>query len=79
MVSAMITNITKELKKVFELMLQTHPARQLFIKVEVIDTKNKVVNEVSGSAISGSYNIDSSASIRRTCSITFNLEFIICF
>ena len=61
-------------KKDFELKLQTHPTRQLFIKVEVIDTDNKVIAEVSGSVVNGNYNIDSAAAIRRSCSITFNLE-----
>ena len=58
----------------FELKLQKHPIRQLFIKIEVIDTDNKVIAEVSGSATGGNYNIDNSATIRRTCSITFNIE-----
>ena len=65
------TNIDK---KNFELKLQTYPTRQLFVKIEIIDTDDKVINEVSGSAIGGNYNIDNSSAIRRTCSITFNLE-----
>ena len=66
-----ITNIDK---KDFELKLQTHPTRQLFIKIEVMDTNDKVIAEVSGSAVDGNYNIDNSSPLRRTCSITFNLE-----
>lgn len=61
-------------RKEFEIKLQTHSVRQLFIKIEILDTYDRVINEVSGSAIGGNYNIDNSASIRRTCSITFNLE-----
>lgn len=60
--------------KDIELKLQTAQTRQLFIKIEIIDTNNKVINEVSGSSISGQYNIDGSSSVRRTCSVTFNLE-----
>lgn len=76
MVSEMAQNqiINDITKKEFELKLQTHPVRQLFVKIEILDTDNNVINEVSGSAIGGNYNIDNSASIRRTCSITFNLE-----
>lgn len=61
-------------RKHLELKLQTLPTRQLFVKIEILDTNNRVIEEVSGSATGGNYNIDSSASIRRTCSITFNLE-----
>lgn len=60
--------------KQLELELQTKSTRQLFIKIEILDQDDKVINEVSGSAIGGNYNIDSSAAIRRTCSIKFNLE-----
>lgn len=69
-----ITLLTAEQRKDLELQLQTYTTRQLFIKIEIIDTKNNVVAEVSGRAISGNYNIDGSSSVRRTCSVTFCLE-----
>ena len=69
-----IISLTSEQRKNIELQLQTYTTRQLFIKIEIIDTKNNVVAEVSGRAISGNYNIDSSSSVRRTCSVTFCLE-----
>lgn len=57
-----------------ELYLQTQSVRQVFVKIEILDQHDNVIDEVSGSAIGGSYNIDSKSAIRRTCSITFNLE-----
>lgn len=57
-----------------ELKLQTSQIRQLFIKIEILDQTDKVIDEVSGSAIGGNYNIDASSAVRRTCSITFKLE-----
>ena len=57
-----------------ELDLQTKLTRQVYIKIEILDQNDKVINEVSGSAISGNYNIDSESAIRRSCSVTFNLE-----
>ena len=48
------TLLTTEQRKNIELQLQTATTRQLFIKIEIIDTKNNVVAEVSGKAISGS-------------------------
>lgn len=68
------TLLTAEQLKNIELQLQTATTRQLFIKIEIIDTNNNVVSEVSGKAISGSYNIDSSSAVRRTCSVIFCLE-----
>lgn len=65
---------TLQEQKQLELELQTNPIRRLFVKIEILDQDNNVKNEVSGSAIGGSYNIDSTSAIRRTCSITFNLE-----
>ena len=65
-----MTNINQDI----ELQLQTSQTRQLFIKIEILDTDNNVINEVSGRAISGQYNIDSSSDVRRTCSVSFNLE-----
>ena len=61
--------------KNLELKLQTQSKRQRFIKIEILDENNDVVTEVSGTAISGNYNIDSSAAIRRTCSVSFKLEY----
>lgn len=70
-----INNTMSEyVRKNIELKLQSQPVRQLYVKIEIIDTNDDIINEVSGSAVSGSYNIDSSAAIRRTCSIVFNLE-----
>jgi hypothetical protein len=66
-------NISKENRN-FEIKLQTEAVRQLFVKIEILDTRNNVINEVSGSAIGGSYNIDSTSAIRRTCSVQFKLE-----
>lgn len=76
-----LTHYTSEEIKQLELDLQTKLTRQVFVKIEILgqdpldpNKKDKVINEVSGSAISGNYNIDSMSAIRRTCSITFNLE-----
>ena len=66
--------LSPEAIKSLELQLQTQSRRQRFIKIEVLDTNNNVVAEVSGTAIGGNYNIDSSADIRRTCSVSFRLE-----
>ena len=54
--------------------IQTHFIRYLCFKIEIIDKDNYIINEVSGSAIDGSYNITSNSPIRRTCNLTFNLE-----
>ena len=69
-----LINYTSEEIKQLELDLQTRLTRQVFVKIEILKQNNEVINEVSGSAISGNYNIDSTSAIRRTCSITFNLE-----
>lgn len=69
-----LSNYTSEEIKQLELDLQTKLTRQIFVKIEILDQDDKVINEVSGSAISGNYNIDSTSAIRRTCSITFKLE-----
>lgn len=69
-----VSNYTSEEIKQLELDLQTRLTRQVFIKIEILDQTDKVIDEVSGSAISGNYNIDSTSAIRRTCSITFNLK-----
>ena len=66
--------LNQEETKRIELKLQTQSVRQLFIKIEIIDENNNIVSEVAGSAMDGSYNIDNSSAIRRTCSITFKLE-----
>ena len=54
--------------------LQTQSSRELFVKIEIIDVSNDIVGEIAGRAINGNYNIDNSASLRRTCSVTFLLE-----
>lgn len=69
-----LSNYTSEEIKQLELDLQTKLTRQVFVKIEILDQNDEVIDEVSGSAISGNYNIDSTSAIRRTCSITFNLE-----
>ena len=69
-----LSNYTSEEIKQLELDLQTKLTRQVFVKIEILDQNDKVVDEVSGSAIGGNYNIDSASAIRRTCSVTFNLE-----
>lgn len=69
-----LSNYTSEEIKQLELNLQTKLTRQVFVKIEILDQNDKVIDEVSGSAIGGNYNIDSASAIRRTCSITFNLE-----
>ena len=69
-----LTHYTSEEIKQLELELQTNLTRQVFIKIEILNQEDKVINEVSGSAIGGNYNIDSMSAVRRTCSISFNLE-----
>nr|DAT84967.1 MAG TPA: protein of unknown function (DUF5047) [Caudoviricetes sp.] len=58
--------------------IQSLPIRYLYIKIEIIDKDSKgqdiVINEVSGTAIDGSYNISVDSIIRRTCNLSFNLE-----
>jgi hypothetical protein len=54
--------------------IQTAPVRYLYIKIEVLNEQNKIVSEVSGTAIDGGFNISGDATIRRTCDLTFNLE-----
>lgn len=54
--------------------IQTNFIRHLYIKINILDQENKIVNEVSGKAIDGSYNINSESTVRRTCNLTFNLE-----
>lgn len=54
--------------------IQTAYIRYLYVKIEILDNNNIIVNELSGTAINGSYNITANSPIRRTCSITFNLE-----
>ena len=69
-----LTNYTSKEIQQLELELQTQLTRQVFIKIEILNKDNEVINEVSGSAVGGNYNIDSASAIRRTCSISFNLE-----
>jgi hypothetical protein len=69
-----VSNYTPTEIKQLELDLQTRLTRQIFVKIEILNQNDKVIDEVSGSAIGGNYNIDSTSAIRRTCSITFNLE-----
>lgn len=54
--------------------IQTIPVRCLYIKIEILNEQNKIVGEVSGTAINGGFNISGDAIIRRTCDLTFNLE-----
>lgn len=54
--------------------IQTLPVRFLYIKIEILNEQNKIIGEVSGSAIDGGFNISGDATIRRTCDLTFNLE-----
>lgn len=54
--------------------MQTIPVRFLYIKIEILNEQNKIVGEVSGCAIDGSFNISGDSIIRRTCDLTFNLE-----
>ena len=61
-------------RRQYDLQIQTQLSRQLFVRIEIIDENHNVVSEVSGSAIGGNYNIDASSLLRRTCSVTFNLE-----
>lgn len=69
-----VSHYTSEEIKQLELDLQTKLTRQVFVKIEILDQNDKVIDEVAGSAVGGNYNIDSTSAIRRTCSITFNLE-----
>ena len=67
-------NLEPQEQKMLRTQLFAQLSRELFIKVEIMSVANKVINEVAGRAINGSYNIDNSASLRRTCSVTFLLE-----
>ena len=66
--------LSEDVRRQYDLQIQTQLSRQLFVRIEVINEENNIVAEVSGSAVGGSYNIDSSSLLRRTCSVTFNLE-----
>lgn len=54
--------------------IQTAPVRYLYIKIEILTEQDKIIGEISGTAISGSFNISGDSTIRRTCDLTFNLE-----
>ena len=66
--------LSEDERRRYDLQIQTQLSRQLFVRIEIINEENNIISEVSGSAIGGNYNIDSSALLRRTCSVTFNLE-----
>lgn len=53
--------------------IQTASVRYLYIKIEILDEQDNVINELSGMAIDGSFNITDTV-IRRTCNVTFQLE-----
>lgn len=50
------------------------PIRKLFIKMELLDSKDNVVDYLEGVVIDGSINIDASSDIRRTCDISVMLN-----
>lgn len=54
--------------------IQTAPVRYLYIKIEILTEQDKIIGEISGTAIGGSFNISGDSTIRRTCDLTFNLE-----
>ena len=54
--------------------IQTLPIRYLDIKIEILDENDFIINEVSGTAIDGSYNITADSKVRRTCNLSFYLK-----
>ncbi len=54
-----------------ELEVQIQQIRSIYIKIEVLNTDDLVIDEASGECIGGSYNISADAPIRRTCSVKF--------
>lgn len=54
--------------------IQILPIRYLNIKIEILDENDFIINEVSGTAIDGSYNINADSKIRRTCNLSFYLK-----
>lgn len=56
-----------------ELEVQIQQIRSIYIKIEILNTDDLVIDEVSGECIGGSYNINAEAPIRRTCSVKFKI------
>lgn len=56
-----------------ELEVQIQQIRSIYIKIEILNTDDLVIDEVSGECIGGSYNINADAPIRRTCSVKFKI------
>lgn len=49
-------------------------SRQIYIKIQILNINNIILDELQGLAIDGSINIDSSSAIRRTCDLKFVLK-----
>jgi hypothetical protein len=49
------------------------PSQNRYIKIEILDSNDYVVDEISGLASEGNLNIDGNSSIRRTCDLKFVL------
>ncbi len=56
-----------------ELETQIQQTRQLYIKIEILNTNDDIIDEVSGECIGGTYNINADAAIRRTCAVEFRI------
>lgn len=56
----------------YELHLQC--ARELYVKVQLLDWNENVIYEIQGVCLDGSINIDAESIIRRTCNITLAIE-----
>ena len=56
-----------------KLEVQIQQIRSIYIKIEILNTDDLVIDEVSGECIGGSYNINAEAPIRRTCSVKFKI------
>jgi len=56
-----------------EIQVCLQPTQTKYVKLEILDYLDRIVDELSGEIIDGSYNIDTNSAIRRTCNIEFKL------
>jgi hypothetical protein len=57
-----------------EIQVCLQPSQSKYIKVEILNQTDNVIDELQGIAIDGSCNIDSTSAVRRTCDIKFILS-----
>ena len=53
-----------------EILVSKQQLRNLHLKLNILDFNYQILNEISGDAIGGNISIDSSADLRRSCSVT---------